>query len=226
MMTAEAVRKTDKIRVLLADDHEIVREGVKRILTAEPDLEVVGEAEDGQQAVALAKTLKPDVAVLDISMPTLNGIEATKQIKAALPNVHTIALTMYGDDSYVFQLLQAGASGYVLKRAAATDLVQAIRAASRGETFLYPAVATAVVADYLKRLETGEGRETYDGLTDREKEILTKVAESATNQEIAQSLFISVKTVQTHRAHIMEKLNLHDRTMLVRYAIRKGLIDP
>jgi two-component system, NarL family, response regulator NreC len=218
--------KPAKIRVLLADDHAIVREGVKRILTAEPDLEVVGEAEDGLQAVEQAKKLKPDVAVLDISMPGINGIEATKQIKAALPNVQTLALTMHSDDSYVFQLLKAGASGYVLKRAAATDLVQAIRVARRGEAFLYPSVAKAVVADYLKRLETGEGRETYDGLTDREKEILTLVAEGATNQEIAQKLYISVKTVQTHRAHIMEKLNLHDRTLLVRYAIRKGLIEP
>ena len=214
-----------KIRVLLADDHAIVREGVKRILTAEPDLEVVGEAEDGLQAVEQAKKLNPDVAVLDISMPGINGIEATKQIKAALPNTHTLALTMHSDDTYVFQLLKAGASGYVLKRAAATDLVQAIRAARRGEAFLYPSVAKAVVADYLKRLEAGEGRETYDGLTDREKEILTWVAEGATNQEIAQKLYISVKTVQTHRAHIMEKLNLHDRAMLVRYATRKGLIE-
>ena len=218
--------KAEKIRVLLADDHAIVREGVKRILTAEPDFEVVGEAEDGQQAVELVRKLKPDVAVLDISMPGLNGIEATKQIKSAFPNTHTLALTMHEDDSFVFQLLKAGASGYVLKRAAVSDLVQAIRAAKRGEAFLYPSVAKAVVADYLKRVEAGEGRETYDGLTDREKEILTLVAEGATNQDIAQKLYISVKTVQTHRAHIMEKLNLHDRTMLVRYAIRKGLIEP
>ncbi len=218
--------KVSKIRVLLADDHAIVREGVKMILTAEPDIDVVGEAEDGVEAVEMAKKLKPDVAVLDIGMPGINGIEATKQIKAALPGTQTLALTMHEDDTYVFQLLKAGASGYVLKRAAATDLVQAIRAARRGEAFLYPSVAKAVVADYLKRLATGEGRETYDGLTEREKEILTLVAEGATNQDIAQKLYISVKTVQTHRAHIMEKLNLHDRTMLVRYAIRKGLIEP
>ncbi len=217
---------TQKIRVLLADDHAIVRQGVKMILMAEPDIEVVGEAEDGTQAVEMAKRLKPDVAVLDISMPKINGIEATRQIRAALPNTHTLTLTMHSDDTYVFQLLKAGASGYVLKNAAATDLVQAIRAVRRGEAFLYPSVAKAVVADYLKRLEVGEGREMYDGLTEREKEILTFVAEGATNQEIAQKLYISVKTVQTHRAHIMEKLNLHDRTMLVRYAIRKGLIEP
>jgi DNA-binding NarL/FixJ family response regulator len=215
-----------KIRVLLADDHAIVRQGVKLILTAEPDIEVIGEAEDGLQAVDLARQLKPDVAVLDISMPGINGIEATRQIKASVPGAAILALTMHADDSYVFQLLKAGGSGYVLKNAAATDLVQAVRAARRGEAFLYPSVAKAVVADYLKRLEAGEGRETYDGLTQREKEILTLVAEGATNQEIAERLYISVKTVQTHRAHIMEKLNLHDRTMLVRYAIRKGLIEP
>jgi len=215
-----------KIRVLLADDHAIVRQGVKMILSNEPDIEVVGEAEDGLQAVEMAKQLKPDVAVLDISMPGLNGIEATRQIKAVLPNVHTLALTMHDDDTYVFQLLKAGGSGYVLKRAAATDLVQAVHAVRRGEAFLYPAVAKAVVADYLKRLESGEGRERYDGLTEREREILTLVAEGATNQEICKKLYISVKTVQTHRTHIMDKLNLHDRTMLVRYAIRKGLIEP
>lgn len=214
-----------KIRVLLADDHAIVRQGVKMILTNEPDIEVVGEAEDGEQAVDMAKKLKPDVAVLDISMPGINGIEATRQIKAALPNVQTLALTMHADDAYVFQVLKAGGSGYVLKRAAATDLVQAIHAARRGEAFLYPSVAKAVVADYLKRVESGEGRETYDGLTEREREILTLVAEGATNQQISEKLYISVKTVQTHRTHIMEKLNLHDRTMLVRYAIRKGLIE-
>jgi two-component system, NarL family, response regulator NreC len=215
-----------KIRVLLADDHAIVREGIKRILDEEPDIEVVGEAGDGLQAVEMAKKLKPDVAILDITMPALNGIEATRQIRSSLPNTHTLTLTMHEDDTYVFQLLKAGAAGYVLKRAAATDLVQAVRAAQRGEAFLYPSVAKAVVADYLKRLEEGEGKEMYDGLTEREKEILTLVADGATNQEIAHKLFISIKTVQTHRAHIMEKLNLHDRTKLVRYAIRKGLIEP
>jgi two-component system, NarL family, response regulator NreC len=214
------------IRVLLADDHTIVRQGVKMILSNEPDIEVVGEAEDGRAAVEMAKKLKPDVAVLDISMPGIDGIEATRQIKAALPNIHTLALTMHDDDTYVFQVLKAGGSGYVLKRAAASDLVQAIHAARRGKAFLYPALAKAVVADYLKRVESGEGRESYDGLTEREREVLTLVAEGATNHEISEKLYISIKTVQTHRTHIMEKLGLHDRTMLVRYAVRKGLIDP
>jgi len=214
-----------KIRVLLADDHAIVREGVKRILAGEADIEVVGEAADGAEAVALAKRLRPDVAVLDISMPRLDGIEATRQIRAAVPDTHTLALTMHADESYVFQLLKAGASGCVLKHDPAPDLIEAIRSAARGEAFLYPQTANAVVADFLTRVEHGEDRETYDGLTAREKEILTLIAQGETNQDIGRRLFISVKTVQTHRAHILEKLRLHDRTQLVRYAIRKGLIQ-
>jgi two-component system, NarL family, response regulator NreC len=225
MLTAESA-KSGKIRVLLADDHVLVRQGVKMILTNEPDIEVIGEAEDGQQAIEMAEQFKPDVAVLDISMPGVNGVEAMRRIRAVLPNVHTLALTMHGDDSYVFQVLKAGGSGYVLKRSAANDLVQAVRAARRGQAFLYPSVAKAVAADYIKRVETGEGRETYDGLSEREREILTLVAEGSTNREISEQLSISIKTVQTHRTHIMEKLNLHDRTMLVRYAVRKGLIEP
>jgi DNA-binding NarL/FixJ family response regulator len=214
-----------KIRVLLADDHAIVREGVKRILAGEMDIEVVGEAADGIDAVALAKRLRPDVAVLDISMPRLDGIEATRQIRAAVPETHTLALTMHADESYVFQLIKAGASGCVLKHDPAPDLIEAIRSTARGEAFLYPQTANAVAADYLTRVESGEDRETYDGLTAREKEILTLIAQGETNQEIGRRLFISVKTVQTHRAHILEKLRLHDRTQLVRYAIRKGLIQ-
>jgi DNA-binding NarL/FixJ family response regulator len=218
-----------KIRILLADDHAIVREGVKRILAGEGDIEVVGEAADGAEAVTLAKRLRPDVAVLDISMPRLDGIEATRQIRSAVPETHTLALTMHADDSYVFQLIKAGASGCVLKHDPAPDLIGAIRSASRGEAFLYPQTANAVAADYLTRVQSGEGeaqdRETYDGLTAREKEILTLIAQGETNQDIGRRLFISVKTVQTHRAHILEKLRLHDRTQLVRYAIRKGLIQ-
>lgn len=214
-----------KIKVLVADDHAIVREGVRMILAREPDIEVVGEAGDGQQALDQVATLRPQVVVMDISMPGMGGIEATQRVRAEHADVQVLALTMHEDESYVFQLLRAGAAGYVLKRAAAQDLVQAVRAAARGEAFLYPSVARKVVEDYLRRVEAGEERERYDGLTTREKEILTLIAQGLSNQQIAGQLYISIKTVQTHRAHILEKLGLHDRTELVRYAIRKGLIE-
>jgi two-component system response regulator NreC len=215
-----------RIRVLIADDHAVVREGIKLVLAREPDIEVVGEAANGREAVELIEARRPDVVVMDLSMPEMGGIEATKRIKERWPDVHVLALTMHEEESYVFQLLKAGASGYVLKRAAAQDLTQAIRAAARGEAFLYPSVAKSVLQDYLRRLERGEDRERFDGLTEREREVLTLIAEGLSNQEIAQRLYISVKTVQTHRTHIMEKLGLHNRAELVRYAIRKGLIEP
>jgi two-component system response regulator NreC len=214
-----------KTTILIVDDHAIVREGVRMILAKEADLEVVGEAADGAEAFDLTKRLQPQVVVMDISMPGMGGIEATQTIRETYPDVQVLALTMHEDETYVFQLLRAGAAGYVLKRAAAQDLVQAVRAAAKGEAFLYPSVARKVVEDYLKRVETGEERERYDGLTSREKEILTLIASGSSNQQIAEKLFISIKTVQTHRAHILEKLGLHDRTELVRYAIRKGLIE-
>jgi two-component system response regulator NreC len=214
-----------KTKVVIADDHAIVREGVRMILAKEKDIEVVGEAADGQQALELVEIHKPSVVIMDISMPGVGGIEATQKLKERYPKVAVLALTMHEDESYVFQLLRAGASGYVLKRAAAQDLVQAVRAAANGEAFLYPSVARKVITDYLKRVEAGEERTRYDGLTDREKEILTHIAQGLANQQIAEKLFISIKTVQTHRAHILEKLGLHDRTELVRYAIRKGLIE-
>ncbi len=215
-----------RTKVLIVDDHAIVREGVKMILAKESDIDVVGEAADGRQALDMVDRLSPDVVIMDLSMPGMGGIEATKQVKGRHPTLHVLALTMHEDESYVFQLLRAGASGYVLKRAAAQDLLQAVRAAARGEAFLYPSVARKVVEDYLKRVEQGQDRERYDGLTEREKEILTLIAQGLPNQQIAQKLYISIKTVQTHRAHILEKLGLHDRTELVRYAIRKGFIEP
>ncbi len=215
-----------KIKVVVADDHAIVREGVRMILAKEPDIEVVGEAGDGQEALDLVTKVRPHVVIMDISMPGMGGIEATERLRERHSDTHVLALTMHEDESYVFQLLRAGASGYVLKRAAAADLVQAVRASAKGEAFLYPSVARKVVEDYLRRVEKGEERERYDGLTTREKEILTHIAEGSSNQQIAEKLYISIKTVQTHRAHILEKLGLHDRTELVRYAIRKGLINP
>lgn len=214
-----------RTKVLIADDHAIVREGVRMILAKEQDIEVVGEAEDGRQALDLVDQRRPNVVIMDLSMPGMGGIEATKKVKEQHPDVNVLALTMHEDESYVFQLLRAGASGYVLKRAAAHDLVQAVRAAAKGEAFLYPSVARKVVEDYLKRVEAGEERERYDGLTEREREVLTLIAQGLSNQRIAEKLYISIKTVQTHRAHVLEKLGLHDRTELVRYAIRKGLIE-
>lgn len=214
-----------KVKVLIADDHAIVREGVRMILDKEQDIDVVGEAGHGEQALEMAAKLRPHVVVMDISMPGMGGIEATQRLRAQYPHIHVLVLTMHEDESYVFQLLRAGASGYVLKRAAAQDLVQAVRAAAKGEAFLYPSVARKVVEDYLRRVESGEEKDRYDGLTTREKEILTHIAQGLSNQHIAEKLYISIKTVQTHRAHILEKLGLHDRTELVRYAIRKGLIE-
>jgi two-component system response regulator NreC len=225
-MARSVSQQVQQVKVLVAEDHAVVREGIRMILDAQEDFAVVGEARDGDEAVRLARQLRPDVVVMDISMPRMNGVEATQEIKRLFPDVQVLILTMHEEESYVFQLLRLGAAGYVLKRAAATDLVEAVRAASRGEAFLYPAVARSVVQDYLDRMRSGEGTSRYDGLTDREREILVLIAEGHTNAQIADRLFISVKTVQTHRAHIMEKLDLHDRSLLVRYAVRKGLIQP
>ncbi len=216
----------NRIRILVADDHSIVREGVRMILSGQEDFEVVGEASTGREALEQARALQPHVVVMDISMPDMNGIRATEKIRKELPSVQVLGLTMHEEDSYVFELLKVGAAGYVLKRAAAEDLVAAVRATHRGEAFLYPSVAKMVVQDFLQRAPAKEKEKALDGLTEREREVLTLIAEGLTNQEIAGRLFISIKTVQTHRAHIMEKLNLHDRTDLVRYAIRKGLIEP
>lgn len=204
------------VRVLIAEDHAVVREGIRMILNASDEFDVVGEAGDGESAVRLTQTLRPDVVVMDIGMPKLNGVEATRQIKALTPETHVLILTMHEDESYIFTLLSLGASGYVLKRSAATELVEAVRAVARGEGFLFPAVARSLLKDY----------GVNDGLTERERQVLVLIAEGLTSAGIAERLSISVKTVQTHRTHIMEKLDLHDRSQLVRYAVRKGLIPP
>jgi len=214
-----------KIRLILADDHAVVRSGIRMLLEAQPDIEIVAEAESGRQAVDQVRKMKPDVVLMDVQMPELNGIEATQEIKKIAPETAVLALTMHEDDQYFFEMLHSGASGYVPKRAAPDELVTAIRTVARGEIFLYPSLATRLVQDYLKRADSGEQPLVYDDLTPREREVLVLIAEGLTNAEIADRLVISVKTVDRHRENIMRKLNMHNRIDLVKYAIRTGLID-
>ncbi|GCE06604.1 MULTISPECIES: response regulator [Dictyobacter] len=214
-----------KIRILLADDHTILRAGLKMMLNAQPDMEVVGEAQDGRQAIQEAQRLQPDVILMDITMPDINGIEATKQIRRLLPDIRILVLTMHEHDEYVFQALRAGAAGYMLKEAADTELITAIHVIKSGQFYLSPTAQSVVVGDYLQRVRTGEERDSYSSLTEREREILKLVAEGHTNNQIAERLIISPKTVDTHRTHIMDKLNLHSRAELVKYAMRRGLLE-
>ena len=213
------------IRVLLADDHQIVRQGLNALLAAQADTIVVAQAGDGREAVQLAEAHLPDVAVLDISMPLLNGLEAARQIRSRVPEVAVVILSMHPDEEYVRQALSAGALGYVLKQAADTELLMAIRAAERGETFLTPAVAQAVVARYLRQAESEQAQSRYELLTEREREVLQLTAEGKTAKEIAEILVISPRTVTTHKANLMDKLDIHHTAGLIRYAIRKGLVS-
>ena len=212
-------------KVVLADDHAILRDGLRMVLESQPGIAVVGEAEDGRQALELVEHLHPDVVVMDIAMPNLNGLEATRQIKRRYPAVKVVILTMHENRQYLTQIVKVGASGCVLKRSAGTELVTAVRAAVRGESYFSPAIAGMMLEDYRVRLTRDEEDED-EQLTEREREVLQLVAEGRTNQEIADQLTLSIKTVQTHRAHIMEKLDVHDRTDLVKYAMRKGMIPP
>jgi DNA-binding NarL/FixJ family response regulator len=222
---ASPARATSKIRVLLADDHTILRAGVRMMLNAQPDIEVVGEASDGRHAIAEAQRLLPDVILMDITMPDLNGIEATRQVKRLLPEIKVLILTMHENEEYLFQVLRAGASGYMLKEAADTELISAIRIITNGSFYLSSSAQSMMVGDYLQRVRSGEERDSYSELTEREREILKHVAEGYTNNQIAERLFISPKTVDTHRTHIMDKLNLHSRAELVKYAMRRGLLE-
>lgn len=215
----------NEIRVLLADDHALVRSGLRLLLEAQPDMKIIGEAENGADAIRYTAELRPDVVLMDIEMPGMNGIEATRRIKAESSATAVLALTMYEDDQYFFEMLRAGAAGYVPKRAAPDELVSAIRAVSRGEVFLYPSLAGRLVQDYLQRREADEQEAPVDDLTLREQEVLKLIAEGLSNGEIGEQLVISAKTVDRHRENIMRKLNLHNRVDLVKYALRKGLID-
>jgi two-component system response regulator NreC len=213
-----------KIRLLLVDDHQIVRAGLRMLFQAEPDMEIVGEVGSGEEALRAVRDLKPDVVLMDVVMAGMSGIEATRRIKEANPAVAVLALTMHEDEQYFFEMLSAGASGYVPKRAAPDDLVSAIRVVSQGNVFLYPTLAKLLVKDFLQRAESGVAPPNEE-LTAREREVLTCIADGMTNREIAEMLVISAKTVDRHRENIMHKLNLHNRVELVKYAIEKGLIS-
>lgn len=215
---------TDKISVLLVDDHAVLRSGLRALLNLEPDLEVVGEAANGREAVEQAQSVKPDVIVMDISMPEMDGLAAAKAIHEMEIPSHIVMLTVHAEEAYLFQTLQVGASGYVLKSSADRELMDAIRAAHRGEVFLYPSAIKKVLGEYLRGAHGEGGKREYETLTSREKEVLKLTAEGFTNQEIAEKLVISPKTVDTYRQRIMEKLNLHHRSELVRYALKTGLL--
>ncbi len=213
------------IRILLADDHAVLRSGLRALLNLEPDFEVVGEASNGREAVELAQALKPDIIVMDISMPEMDGMQAAEEIQRLELPSRIVMLTVHTEEDYLFQTLRLGASGYVLKSSADTELIDAIRTANRGDVFLYPSAIKKLLGEYL-RGGAGEDRQEFDVLTSREKQVLTLTAEGYTNHEIAERLVISPKTVDTYRQRIMEKLNLHHRSELVRYALRRGLLTP
>jgi DNA-binding NarL/FixJ family response regulator len=208
------------MRIVVADDHGIVRSGLKLLLDRQADLEVVAEAEDGVEAVEKVLAERPEVAILDVAMPRMTGLQATYEIKKQVPDTQVLILSMHDDERYLFEALRAGAAGYVLKRAADTDLVEAVRAAARGEPFLTPSAQQALIRDFIER------GEQPSELTPREQEVVKLIAEAHTNKEIAEILHLSEKTVESHRAHVLQKLGMRDRVELVRYAIRRGLVEP
>lgn len=213
-----------KTRVLLADDHQLMRSGVRLMLERETDLAVVGEACDGREAVALVKTLKPEVVVMDIGMPNLNGIEAARQMTAENPQLAIVMVSMHSDESYVLRALKAGARGYLLKDSAEADLIKAVHAVAGGKSFFSPAVSKLLLDDYVRKLKRSGTEDAYDLLTPREREVLQLIAEGKSNKDIANLLNLSVYTVESHRANLMEKLNLKGLPELILYAVRKGII--
>lgn len=212
----------DKTRILVVDDHAIMREGIRALLSLHEEIEVVGEASEGKEAIEKAQELMPDVVIMDIAMPGMDGLEATRRIKRKNPRIKVLILTQHDNKEYILSVIKAGASGYVPKRALSSELISAIHAVQHGESFLYPSAATALIEGYLQQ---SEGEDPYDQLTAREREILKLIAEGHTSREMADMLFISLKTVLGHRAKIMEKLDLHNRTELIKYAMRKGLVS-
>jgi two-component system response regulator NreC len=213
-----------KIRVLIIDDHTIVRTGIRLLLNSQPDMEAIGEAENGNKGLVLARELRPDVIIMDINMPDMDGIAATRLIKKELPEVQILALTMHQDSRYFFQMLKEGALGYVLKDAESDELLDAIRAVNQNKAYMLPELARRLLDDYLDRVKAGEEQDSYNELTTREKEVLKLIGEGRTGQEIAEMLFISLNTVERHRTSIMDKLGMHNKGQLIRFAIRKGLV--
>ena len=223
-MTQDEASSEAWVRILIVDDHALFGQGLRALLETEGMAQVVGEATDGNEAVAKARELGPDVVIMDIGMPGMNGLEASRIITQQSPETKVIILTVYDSDNYFFEALDSGASGYVLKQAAFTDLQMALDAVRRDGVFLYPSLARRLVQDYVDRMGSGEERTAYLTLSPREGEVLELIADGRTSREIADLLTISVNTVQTHRSHIMEKLNLHSRAELMRYAVRMGLV--
>lgn len=215
----------NRIRVLIADDHTLVREGLRALLASQDDCEVVGEASTGREAVERALRLRPDVVLMDIAMKELDGLTATRRIAAANPAIRVLVITVHDTADYFFRVLEAGAHGFLAKDAASTELVAAVRAVHRGGVYLHPPLAKRLVEEYLHRVTTGEERGSYEKLTAREREVLSLIGEGRSNQEIADELELSINTVQTHRGHIMDKLNLHSRAQLMRYAVRLGMLE-
>ena len=213
------------IRILLADDHNIMRNGLRLLLERQPGLQVVGEASDGRQTVEMSEALKPNVIVLDIAMPNLNGIEAARQIAAKLPDTAIVILSMHSDESYVLRALKAGARGYLLKDSAESDLIGAIKAVTDGKAFFSPAISKMLVEDYMRRMQQRGVEDSYELLTTREREILQLLAEGKSNKDVANILNLSLYTVETHRGNMLQKLNLHSVPELILYAVRKGVIS-
>ncbi|MBD3415047.1 MAG: response regulator [Candidatus Aminicenantes bacterium] len=213
------------ITVLLAEDHTIVRKGLRSLLSQTQGIKVIGEAENGREAVKLVEKHHPELVVMDISMPLLNGLEATRQIKKRFPKTQVLILTVHDNEEYLFEIIKAGASGYIVKKAALEELLMAVQAVSKGETFFSPTVSTKIIKKLLKKKETLEQEPPHSYLTEREREVLQLIAEGYSNKEIAEILFISVKTVEAHRSHIMEKLDLHKAADLTKYAIEHRIIE-